>query len=303
MEHNDKGTYRPHERIFTLLANLMSAPSDRDGLIELGYPLNEAGNRQLRRDIQQAAELGYPVIHDKATKLYRIDFDHLVKVALGGEDLTLLRLAISQLREKKGPHQVARHMLSKLLGTAEIAEDASLSVRVELGANELLLTIIDAIDHRATLDFDYDAASHESRSYRVEPCWVWRMGRAYYLAARRIAVGPSLEELAECEPEPRTFRLDRITKVEVGEPGSYSTELDGGRQYFEPVSATVHLAPGAGRHLRERFGASDDAEQVEVSGLSTADFIDEMNLLGAGAWTDEEDYCRRLHHLAHLEDR
>ncbi|MDO5723245.1 MAG: WYL domain-containing protein [Flaviflexus sp.] len=303
MSHTKKGTYRPHERIFTLLANLMQGPSDREGLIELDYPVSEAGNKLLRRDMKDAAMLGYPVIRDPKTKLYRIDFDHLVKIALGGEDLTLLRLAVSQLHEKKGPHQVARHMLSKLLGTAELADDAALSVRVELGTNDLLLQIIDAIDHRATLDFDYDAASHESRSYRVEPCWVWRMGRAYYLAARRIAVGPSLGELVECEPEPRTFRLARITAMTVGEPGSYSIELTGGRQYFEPVEAAVHLAPGVGGHLRERFGAADDAEQVTVSGLNTADFIDEMNLLGAGAWTDEEDYCRRLTHLAQLEDR
>lgn len=302
MAGQTSGGYRSHERIFSLLAQLFAKPARRDDLVGLGYERGDTGDKRLRRDIDKAGQLGYPILYDAEAAIYRIDREHLAEVSITGEDLTMLRLAVSSLTERGQLHEVARRTLNKLLGHAreEEAEEA-IALRVELSEHDMALTIVEAIAHRRPLSFDYDAASHEVRAYRVEPCRVWRMGRAYYLAARRIAVGPDKAHLEECPAEARSFRLTRISGLTVEDPGHFSTDLSIESGAFRPVDATVRLAEGAGEHLRERFGAHGDT--VRIQGMATADFIDEMNLLGEDAWTDDPDYRTRLEHLANLGEK
>lgn len=106
------------------------------------------------------------------------------------------------------------------------------------------------------------------------------------------------------DPQIRTFRLSRIQSVDTLEPTGYRADPVVSRS-FDPVTATIYLAPGTAEHLRIRgeFVGSDDRgwDGYRFTEANWPRLLDHLNLLGVKARTDHRDYRVRLEHIAGLE--
>lgn len=298
-------TYDPGRRLFRLLANLVDEPRRRSELYELGYDHAGADRaKALNRDIEKLREHGYPVAQsDDEDPVFELVLDGLVALDLDAADLTLLRLAAESLTGKAELHRVAKRTVQKLLGGARITDDQA-AVRIALPEIGHLFDIVDAIAARTPLLIEYDNVRNpDRRYYTVEVHGVWETYGQYYCRGARIAVGSGRDAMIETPSETRNFRLSRIVSVEPLEPTAYTPEPITVRS-FDPVTATIHLAPGAGDHLRSRgehVGADDEGwEGYRFADADWPRMLDVLNLLGIEARTDVDDYRERLRHLAEL---
>lgn len=298
-------TYDPGKRIFQLLANLVDRPRRREELYKLGYEQSGADRaKALNRDIEKLREFGYPVNQsDEEDPLFEIDRAGLIGLDLDAADLTLLRLAAQSLTGRDELHKVARRTVHKLLGGASITADQA-TVRIALPQIGHLFEIVDAIGKRAPIVIEYDnPRSPDRRFYLVEADGVWETFGSFYCRGTRLAMGATRDEMGDLAPEVRNFRLSRIVSVEVLEPTGYTAEPVTSRS-FDPVTATIYLAPGAGEHLRNRaeyVGTDEDGwEGYRFTDVSWARLLDQLNLLGIEARTDVADYQERLSHIAGL---
>jgi len=291
--------------MFQLLANLVDGPRRRTELYRLGY--ERAGSDQakaLNRDIAKLREFGYPIsMTDEEDPMCEIDRTGLIGLDLSAADLTLLRLAAESLTGRDELHRVAQRTIRKLLGGASVRDDQA-AVRIALPEVGPLFEIVDAIGRRAPLVIEYEnPRAPDRRFYLVEASSVWETLGMFYCRGTRLAVGPSRDDMVEHEPEIRNFKLSRIVNVDVLEPTGYEAEPVLTRS-FEPVSTTVHLAPGAGAHLRSRgepVGQDEDGwDGFLFEGASWPRLLDHLNLLGVQARTDYGDYRERLAHIAGL---
>lgn len=296
-------TYDPGKRIFRLLANLVDEPRRRSELYELGYDQSGADRaKALNRDIDKLKEFGYPVSQtDEDDPLFEIDRAGLIGIDLDAADLTLLRLAAQSLTGRDELHKIARRTVQKLLGGASITGDQA-TVRIALPDIGHLFDVVEAIGQRAPIIIEYDnPRSPDRRFYRIEAHAVWETLGSFYVRGTRLAVGPTREDMAEADPATRNFRLSRVVSIEILEPTGYEAEPVLSRA-FDPVTATIHLAPGAGQHLLiqgEHLGPDESGwERCRFEGANWPRLLDHLNLLGTQARTDVADYRERLEHIA-----
>lgn len=298
-------TYDPGKRIFRLLANLVDQPRRRSDLYELGYDQSGADRaKALNRDLDRLRDFGYPTTQtDEDDPLVAVDRAGLIAIDLDAADLTLLRLAAQSLTGKDDLQKVARRTVQKLLGGAHVSDDQS-TVRITLPGSYHLFDLVDAIGRRAPVILDYDnPRSPDRRFYLVEVDAVWETLGSYYCRGRRISVGGTKDEMVPAEPEVRNFRLSRIRAIDVLEPTDYRANPVVGRS-FDPVTATIYLAPGAGENVRargEHVGRDENGwDGYRFENASWPRLLDQLNQLGVQARTDADDYSRRLAHIIGL---
>nr|WP_241698503.1 WYL domain-containing protein [Flaviflexus huanghaiensis] len=167
-----------------------------------------------------------------------------------------------------------------------------------------MFDIVDAIAHRTPVLIEYDNVRNPRRRfYTVEVHGVWETLGQFYCRGNRTAVGTGADDMEQTAPEIRNFRLSRIVSVEALEPTGYTPEPITVRS-FDPVTATVYLAPGAGDHLRARgkpVGTDDNGwDGYRFEETDWPRMLDALNILGVESRTDVADYRERLRHIADL---
>ncbi|MCZ7525956.1 MAG: WYL domain-containing protein [Acidimicrobiia bacterium] len=198
------------ERLTNLVANLLATrrPLTLDEIVDLvpGYPSGKASyRRQFERDKDALRGIGVPIVIEPVDHLgpevgYRIrpeDY-YLPELDLTAEERAALHVAVTAVHLEGGEGREALWKLGGLAGEGAPAL-ATIPSLPELEP------LFDAYRRRAVAGFSYRGGRRRLEPYGI----VFRRGHWY-------VVGHDLDR-----DEPRAFRVDRLTDVEVGEAGTF----------------------------------------------------------------------------------
>ncbi|WP_274668229.1 YafY family protein [Demequina sp. B12] len=236
---------------------------DKDALRKLGVPVVTV------RSHAHGDDIGYRIDPDQAT-LPPIDFTpaESAVIALAADYWRGAALGVdaSQAWVKAASH----------VPHGEVAELPFATLSTHL--TDATATLVEAVQQRQVVSFEYASASSGDRRRRVEPWRIQIRGGVDYL------VGFDQDRQAK-----RTFRLSRVlgnVKLE-GDPEAYTipesgeTERDSAQD--EPKIATLVVKPEAAHELRRRAVASTPTaggDLIEVSYFHREDVRERVLALG-----------------------
>lgn len=249
---------------------------------------SRAFERKFERDKDELRSLGIPLrtvvdpVHGDEIG-YRIDRDAAVlpDLDLTAAQLAVLRVAVEYWHDAAlGAH--ARHAYTK------IASSNRSGPRVELpfagrapSAHAATVSVLEAIEERQRVRFDYASASSETLTRTVQPWRVVMRGAVEYL------IGYDEDREAT-----RTFRVSRIAGSvrRIGAGGAFDIPADvplDGLDNHRGTTAVVAVRPEAGhavRRLGTVSGGDDGWDVVEIEGQDRRDILAAV-LTVAGAAT------------------
>nr|NLD40831.1 WYL domain-containing protein [Actinomycetales bacterium] len=248
------------ERVLDLMIALINSPTrmTRNQIRRQvrGYRGDEAAfERTFARDKDLLRTLGIPlvterdVVHEDDVG-YRIDVEayRVPEVSFTPQELGVLALA-SSVHQDATWRSLADTGTAKALGLGPATGEQAPPLRVQLREPEAAFdTILEAIESRRTIEFDYAARTSARARRTVEP---WR------LVARRH--GWYLLGLDRDRGAARAYRLSRIEgRVQpAGEPGAFEppAEIDPEQVFGNPphlVRVRLALAPDRAALIRAR---------------------------------------------------
>lgn len=244
--------------------------------------------------------LGYeaPIEFHKGEKGYHYTEEHytIKKVPLAEEDMEALRFAAQTLYQFKDipVFHAFEQMLGKLKEHVSLSENEFdtgfmdhmlFEETVQAGGERFLPELLGAIREHKKIEIEYSffALEKKSKSYHLEPLLLKQHRLRWYL----IAKDESADKI-------KTFGLDRIMDIEVGEDRFIASSFDP-KEYFRDTYGISHLDREAEKvvlqidrpqsnyfltapmhHSLRLLNAAEDHDEIEMTVVVNQDLVNEL---------------------------